>query len=1386
MPKYSLTINKKSQSALEYLLTYGWAITIIVLVMAAIYYMGILNIPPSGPAISGFSGIEVTAVQANTSVFEFSIKNNLGITANLSTLSVSFDGNMYKLWQCTATILDPGESAICAILGNFSASRISAQVSMAYSVSNILGGVSNGTISITPQVQFISSPFSPYSVRIAVYNNQSSATPTPFQQAIKFNPTLFSGYELSNLGNIRLYYNGQELYSWCEYGCSNNANSSLIWVKLTNSIAANSTINLTMTFEPLTNYNSVYSGEAPQLSPVYGEYDNGANVFNFYDNFKGTTLDTSKWSGGSCQVISNGLLIPSSCGTQLNSNTEFSNPLILEADMNFVDVFNNVGGIDGIGIFNASNGAGTYYIGWYRYSGGFFSGGEWNPSQSWPQFPVSPLTNHFYVWSIYWQPSYSSVMYLNYTDSVSPTTYPGDYPIKIGINAQGAAEYLMNWIRVRSYPPNGKMPSTSISSIGNQPIYTRAITFYNGQNIATSNPFQQMFTTDSAVYSAYEAPNLDNIQFVYQNGSIIPSWLESGNSSKSTETTYWLKIGSIPADAGVTIYEVFYSIADNVFNNINTGEAPQFSPVFGEYNNIANVMDQGLAYQVYYDSGGTCDSTNYQTQLYNSSLGNGTTVLGCASFVSNTAPFSAISPGTSQNVDGTTEPNVVINYQSGYSGGAPYPNPPIANTANSWLVKAIGWVNIASSSTSTFSEIADDGITLSYSKNGGSSSGINWLGGSSSPNNLISQWHTTGAAAYTSSSISAGTYRIELDYFEDGGGSYTGLWSSASVDYYHAAYPPDGVMPTVIAGTNIPLHTQPITFYNGQNIATSNPFQQMFTTDSAVYSAYEAPNLDNIQFIYQNGSIIPSWLESGASNTATSTIYWLKIGSIPANGKLTIYEVFYPTSINMFNTVNTGEAPQLSPIYAEYDDGANVFNNYWNFAGTTLPNGWTSSIGSSSGSVTVNNGVTLASGTGGNNGWGTINYPFTMPASDQTIVEVYGKTASTGRQRMYLTDTATSIFGGYYSDLGFDYGIYGSSEITSGDLQYYWNGYNSPSNSAFAINIPYIIQYILSGSTFYWNILNQTESTVASQSTTQPSSTTVLSLIDDDDSGVTQSTYYWIRMRAYPPNGLMPGTTITVFTESGLPSGYKWNVTYNSVLQSSTTSSITFLNTQGTYSYTVPTLSNSSAGCTTTYTPSSSSGTLLAGSTQSISFSGSTTCTTVFTESGLPSGYKWNVTYNSVLKSSTSSTITYSTTYTGTQPSYSYTVPTLSNSSAGCTTTYTPSSSPSSPVAVGSLVSVTFTPLTTCTTTFTESGLPGGYTWSVDYGGTTYSASSGSQIQFTTAPGTYSFSVSPVDESPLTSCAATIVEYYVYSPSPSSGSLVAGSPQSITYSLVCP
>ena len=55
------------------------------------------------------------------------------------------------------------------------------------------------------------------------------------------------------------------------------------------------------------------------------------------------------------------------------------------------------------------------------------------------------------------------------------------------------------------------------------------------------------------------------------------------------------------------------------------------------------------------------------------------------------------------------------------------------------------------------------------------------------------------------------------------------------------------------------------------------------------------------------------------------------------------------------NTNNTGESPQLSGTYGQYDDGANVFPFYDNFAGNSLSGKW-SNTGSD---VAVNNGMTI-------------------------------------------------------------------------------------------------------------------------------------------------------------------------------------------------------------------------------------------------------------------------------------------------------------------------------------------------------------------------------------------------------------------------------------------
>ncbi len=205
-------------------------------------------------------------------------------------------------------------------------------------------------------------------------------------------------------------------------------------------------------------------------------------------------------------------------------------------------------------------------------------------------------------------------------------------------------------------------------------------------------------------------------------------------------------------------------------------------------------------------------------------------------------------------------------------------------------------------------------------------------------------------------------------------------------------------------------------------------------------------------------------------------------------------------------------------------------------------------------------------------------------------------------------------------------------------------------------------------------------------------------------------------------------TCVTTFTESGLSKGHLWNVDYNGTTRTST-SNIEFTTGQGSLSYIVSAPSNSSNGCTESYTATPSSGSLTAGQSLSISFSHSIYCITTFTESGLPSGYKWQVKFDGNTKSSTGSTITFNTS----EGSFSWSASAASSSSSGCTTTY---SSKSGTDNAGKSVSVSFSSSISCTTTFSQSG-GSGLKWGVTYDGITEYASGGNSITISTPPGSY-------------------------------------------------
>ena len=112
------------------------------------------------------------------------------------------------------------------------------------------------------------------------------------------------------------------------------------------------------------------------------------------------------------------------------------------------------------------------------------------------------------------------------------------------------------------------------------------IQIVNDQASGTPAPFDAQVVVDSSAYASFEADNLQNLQFTDQTGHVIPSWLESGNSSSSTRSVYWLRLASgIPAKSTVTVNMMFDPLTQNLFNNSTTGEAADLSAQYGQYDN---------------------------------------------------------------------------------------------------------------------------------------------------------------------------------------------------------------------------------------------------------------------------------------------------------------------------------------------------------------------------------------------------------------------------------------------------------------------------------------------------------------------------------------------------------------------------------------------------------------------------------------------------------------------------------------------------------------------------------------------------------------------------------------------------------------------------------
>ena len=311
----------------------------------------------------------------------------------------------------------------------------------------------------------------------------STATPATFQQKVTWNPSAYSTYEAADLGNVRFCADiacATPLNAWlesCTPSCMPSATSASAWVKLTSTIAgAGGQATIYMAFTATTvEFDGNYWGEAPQLSGTYGQYDNGPNVFTFYDNFAGSSL-SNKWtaitSGTGTVTVNNHVTLattgPGGHYAFIVSATQ-SQPQVAEAYM--VSQAGGVGPMLGVATGTSVNTYNALYSGYtLQWSSGPGAKDDiaYQKSTGGQTSPLRPRTpSRRGVWGVTWAAAGTEYFTDGTIANAQADNNAGaiaNYGIYIGQDTGGASSFVDDYARMRAYPPADTMPSVSLGS----------------------------------------------------------------------------------------------------------------------------------------------------------------------------------------------------------------------------------------------------------------------------------------------------------------------------------------------------------------------------------------------------------------------------------------------------------------------------------------------------------------------------------------------------------------------------------------------------------------------------------------------------------------------------------------------------------------------------------------------------------------------------------------------------------------------------------------------------------------------------------------------------------------------------------------------------------
>jgi len=464
-----------------------------------------------------------------------------------------------------------------------------------------------------------------------------------YQQAITWDPILFSPYEAADLGNIRFCADAAcatPLNGWlesCSPTCAPSASSATAWVELTGVVVPASGVStIYMGFMTTnTEFDANYWGRSIDIAPGY---DNGSNVFLYYNNgqstanftvangLAGALADTVQVNplGVSTNVITvtgSGVVTNSQETVAWYNNAIGGDNLVMEGWINIG--FNNNPVTYNQNCMFAYRGASasaatlTNYIDGIGWSGTFLGiayeaapppaggtntylgtgGGGRQNGWFWSYTTLSGTAMTASVWNQ--QPELGGVQASTITVSNALISSANQYmglAVWAGANAPA---YFYQW-RARTFPPAG-VPSTATVSVPPVNCYGEIVTNQSATQ-ATPVPFQQQLTYYPTTYALLERPNLGNTRFCADSTCAVPlyAWLEGCNgagngacSPAASSATVWINLpAAIPAGGSQTIYQCFVSTTvsfDGVY--------------WGESTDIAAGQDNGVFVFPYYNNG---------------------------------------------------------------------------------------------------------------------------------------------------------------------------------------------------------------------------------------------------------------------------------------------------------------------------------------------------------------------------------------------------------------------------------------------------------------------------------------------------------------------------------------------------------------------------------------------------------------------------------------------------------------------------------------------------------------------------------------------------------------------------------------------------------------